>query len=298
MPMKERAAIEMELNPPYYVLQPTQQTSPFVFCSPHSGRLYPSHFLAQSRLDPKALRKSEDCLVDALFSGVAALGAPLLSANFPRAYLDVNREPFELDPELFHEALPDFANSQSVRVVGGLGTIARIVADGEEIYASRMSLAAGLERISRLYHPFHAALAGLLEETRRRFGYAILIDCHSMPSAGMPGVSGPRPDFVIGDRFSASCDSRLSRLLRDSLVALGYDVLLNRPYAGGYITEHYGRPGRGVHAVQLEINRSLYLDENRLTPNSGFEGLKSDLEHLAERLFADMPVLLERRAAE
>lgn len=298
MPIRERAAIESELTPPYQVLQPVQQTAPFVLCSPHSGRIYPKHFLEQSRLDPLTLRKSEDSLVDALFSGVAALGAPLIAANFPRAYLDVNREPFELDPELFNETLPDFANSQSVRVVGGLGTIARIVADGEEIYTSRLSLAAGLERISRLYQPFHAALAGLVEATRQRFGYAILIDCHSMPSAGMSGVSGPRPDFVIGDRFNASCDPRLSRLLKDSLHALGYDVLLNRPYAGGFITEHYGRPGRGVHAVQLEINRGLYLDENLFAPNAGFDGLKSDLERIAERLFADVPVMLERRAAE
>lgn len=286
-----------ELEPPFTILAPKTQTAPFVLCSPHSGRVYPRAFLDQSRLDPMTLRKSEDCFVDDLFQGAAELGVPLIAARFPRAYLDVNREPYELDPELFADPLPDYANSQSVRVVGGLGTIARIVADSEEIYRARLTVSEALERIDQLYFPFHEALQGLIAQTKAQFGYAILIDCHSMPSAQMAQSSGPRPDFVLGDRFGAACDPKLTRFLRDTLGAEGYDVQLNRPYAGGYITEHYGRPYRGVQAVQIEINRALYLDEARLTPTRGFGPLKHDLTRFAAMLFSSIPDLLAPRAA-
>ena len=178
-----------------------------------------------------------------------------------------------------------------------LGTIARIVADGEEIYRARLAVDEALERIDQLYFPFHAALEELVQQTKAQFGYAILIDCHSMPSAQMTQSSGPRPDFVIGDRFGAACDPRLTRFLRDALAADGYDVQLNRPYAGGYITEHYGKPYRGVHAGQIEINRALYLDEMRFTPSRGFARLKSSLTRISATLFSAMPAILERRAA-
>lgn len=297
MPDSEHAPFLQDFDPPFRVVSPGTQTAPFVLCSPHSGRVYPGHFLAQSRLDPLTLRKSEDGYVDALFEHVARVGAPMIAAEFPRAYLDLNREAYELDPELFAEPLPDFANTQSVRVVGGLGTIARIVADGEEIYAAPLSLSEALARIEHLYKPFHAALGSLVDETRERFGYAILIDCHSMPSASSIQGGAPRPDFVIGDRFGASCDSRLTRFMRDVLTGLGYDVQLNRPYAGGYITEHYGRPFRHVHALQLEINRGLYLDESTMMPTAGFPELERHLSILTTRLFKSFPALVERRAA-
>lgn len=299
MPDREHQAILADLDPPFSVLAPAQQTAPFVFCSPHSGRAYPAHFLAQSRLDPLALRKSEDCFVDQLFAHVVELGAPLLAAHFPRAYLDVNREPYELDPELFGRGLPDWANTQSPRVVGGLGTIARIVADGEEIYApgTRLALEAGIVRIEQLYKPFHATLRRLLDETRARFGYAILIDCHSMPSTGPGHSPASRPQFVLGDRFGTACDGALVRYFRDTITALGYDVHLNRPYAGGFITEHYGRPQKGVHALQLEINRGLYVDENRLTATAGYHALQRNLEVLARRALIQIPQLLQQRAA-
>ena len=286
-----------ELVPPYVVNAPDPQVAPFVLCSPHSGRVYPRAFLELSRLSPLTLRKSEDCFVDELFTPVAAEGVPLIAARFPRAFLDLNREPYELDPELFIEPLPDFANTQSVRVAGGLGTIARIVADGEEIYRSRLPLASGLQRVEQYYIPFHAALAELIEATRCRFGYAILIDCHSMPSASMAPAGGPRPDIVLGDRFGASADCKITRFLKDALAALGYEVQMNRPYAGGYITEHYGRPARDVHAVQIEINRGLYLNELTLRPTAGFAELRRDLQSLAAPLFTELPALLERRAA-
>lgn len=297
MPFEERQSIHAELTPPFTVLAPVVQRTPFVFCSPHSGRVYPRHFLAQSRLDATTLRKSEDCFVDELYAHVAGLGAPLLAARFPRAYVDVNREPYELDPELFAERLPDYANSQSARVIGGLGTIARVVADGEEIYRSRPTLAAAHERIEQLYKPFHGALAGLLESTRARFGYAVLVDCHSMPSiSAMPGAAS-RPDFVVGDRYGGSCSQKLTRLVKETLAGLGYDVQLNRPYAGGYITEHYGRPARAIHAIQVEINRALYMDEASLMRKPGFAGVQRVLAHLSNRLFTEAPALLERRAA-
>lgn len=286
-----------QLQPPFEVLHPDEQTVPFVFCSPHSGRVYPKAFLEQSRLDALSLRKSEDCYVDELFGGVAPRGAPLIAACFPRAYIDANREPYELDRNLFSEPLPDYANAQSARVVGGLGTIPRIVADGEDIYPRRIPLSDAMDRIDRLYKPFHAMLASLIENTRRRFGYAILIDCHSMPSTLVAQPGSARPDFVIGDRYGASCDPRLVRCLREAIGGLGYDSQANRPYAGGFITEHYGRPARGVHAIQVEINRGLYMDEPSLMRTAGFEQLRSDLMDMAVEIFANMPRIMERRAA-
>jgi N-formylglutamate amidohydrolase len=294
---RDQTSLEAELLPAFHVVAPIQQTAPFVFCSPHSGRVYPRSFLEASRLDAQALRKSEDCYVDELFAGVAALGAPLLAARFPRAYLDVNREPYELDPELFNEPLPSWANTQSVRVVGGLGTIARIVADTEEIYRERMSVTHALERIELLYKPFHVELTRLLEETRRRFGIAILIDCHSMPSASIGQPTATRPDIVLGDRFGASCDNRLIRGMRSIFAEAGYEVHLNRPYAGGFITEHYGRPLRGVHALQVEINRALYLDEAKFRRTARFARLSADLSRVMARSMTELPGLLAGRAA-
>lgn len=297
MPERERRSIAAELDPPLTVAAPRVQTAPFVFCSPHSGRVYTQQFLARSRLDALALRKSEDCYVDELLAGVAGLGVPLIAARFPRAYIDVNREPYELDPDLFEGPLPAFANTQSVRVVGGLGTIARIVADNEEIYRGRLPVTVALERIDRLYKPFHATLAGLLEETRRRFGIAILIDCHSMPSAPIGQPGGSRPDFVLGDRFGASCDIKLTRFLKETLTAAGHEVHVNRPYAGGFITEHYGRPGRGLHTLQLEINRGLYLNETTFERTIGFPRLAQTLTRVFARLVVDFLGLMGGRAA-
>lgn len=295
----ERASMLGELTPPFDLFEPAVQTAPLVFCSPHSGRVYPEALLRATRLDPLTLRKSEDCYVDQLFGSVVGRGAPLLAARFPRAYVDANREPFELDPELFVERVPAFANAQSVRVVGGLGTIPRIVADGEDIYPRRLPLAVGLERIDLLYRPFHTMLTALLEQTRRRFGMAVLVDCHSMPSTATSHPHAQRPHFVIGDRFGVSCDARLTRLVRDGLAKLGYDVHLNRPYAGGFITEHYGRPATGIHAIQIEINRALYLDETTLAPTDGFAALSATLETLTDMLMSELPSLpAYRHAAE
>jgi N-formylglutamate amidohydrolase len=293
MPERERAAIISELTPPFQVHMPTEWTVPFVFCSPHSGRIYPSAFRKITRLDENSLRRSEDCYVDELFAFAPSLGAPLIEARFPRAYVDVNREPYELDPELFAEPLPDFANTQTMRVIGGLGTIARVVSDSEEIYDAPISLAAAFERIDRLYRPFHAALEDLLITARARFGHAILVDCHSMPSASLNQPTTARPDFVLGDRFGSSCDPRLTRLFRELARAAGYQAQCNRPYAGGFITEHYGRPAENIHTIQIEINRSLYLNERTFRKSARFDHLKRDLCHVAAQLITRAPEIVD-----
>ncbi|HDZ75519.1 MAG TPA: N-formylglutamate amidohydrolase [Aurantimonas coralicida] len=263
--------------PAFEILEPDEPTIPFVFCSPHSGRDYPSDFIAATRLSGESIRRSEDLYVDRLFDFVPDLGAPLLAARFPRAYLDVNREPYELDPKMFAETLPAFVNAGSIRVAGGLGTIPRIVAENEEIYRDVLPLAEGLRRIEELYKPFHQAIEEALQRTRERFGLAILIDCHSMPSSVRALPGGRRPDIVIGDRFGTSAAGRLVSIATSRIVALGYDVARNKPYAGGFITERYGRPPVGFHALQIEINRGLYADERQFRPHAGFDSLRQRL---------------------
>jgi N-formylglutamate amidohydrolase len=294
----EQHVLPAELTSPITITAPRMQTAPVVFSSPHSGRIYPAAFLASSRLSARALRKSEDCYVDELLTGLQVFGAPVLAAQFPRAYLDVNREPYELDPSLFRDRLPDYANSQSVRVAGGLGTIARIVAEGEEIYRERLTVAEGLARIEQLYKPFHATLTRLLETTRARFGHSILIDCHSMPSTSAGSANAHRPDIVLGDRFGSSCDAALTRLVQECFAARGLQVALNRPYAGGFITEHYGRPSLGCQALQIEINRGLYMHEDTLERRSDFETFRAGFGAVMEDVIASLPAEPRRQAAE
>ena len=271
--------------------------TPFVFSSPHSGRNYPASFVEKSRLSAHSLRKSEDFMVDILFDHVCELGTPLLSANFPRAYIDVNREPYELDPELFDERLPRFANTKSVRVAGGLGTIPRIVSESNEIYPNNLTVKEALDRISQFYMPYHTTLRKLLDQAHDCFGLAILIDCHSMPSTSH---DNRRPDFVLGDRFGTFCNNLITCFVEQGLCDLNYNVIRNKPYAGGYITEHYGQPSKGHQALQIEINRALYMDENNYQPTEGFHLLREDLKTLCGKIFSEIPDLLEvhREAAE
>lgn len=297
MRRREAETIERELTPPFSLARPGELKLPLVFNSPHSGRIYPSTFLAASKLDPRTLRRSEDSFVEELFGFVTDMGAPLLHAHFPRAYLDVNREPYELDPVLFRDGLPHYANTQSVRVVGGLGTIARIVSESDEIYREPLSVEAALERINRLYTPYHDTLAGLLLDAKREFGLAVLIDCHSMPSNKMADQGAGRPDFVLGDRFGTSCSGELTRLAASQLEALGYAVALNKPYAGGYITEHYGRPHKAQHVLQIEINRSLYMDEQSFQKSPGFTRLRANLDTVVRALVPGISGLAIPRAA-
>ena len=284
--------------PAFEVLAPSVVTVPLVFNSPHSGAVYPPAFLAASRLDPMTLRKSEDCFVDALFGAATDFGAPLLRAHFPRAFLDVNREPYELDPRMFDGRLPSFINARSMRVAGGLGTIARIVGEQQEIYARKLPVSEALARIDGLYKPYHRALRQLLQDQHRRFGLAILIDCHSMPSTGAHREEGQRADIVLGDRFGTSAAPFFVEQIEEALRSRGYRVGRNRPYAGGFITEHYGNPAQSVHAIQIEVNRGLYMDERSLTKSDGFAALKADLDGMIASLIAAIGYGETRLAAE
>jgi N-formylglutamate amidohydrolase len=261
-----------ELNPPFDVLEPAHWRGPVLFNSPHSGRVYPREFLAVSRLDLPTLRRSEDTFVDELVAGVVERGYPLIRAHFPRCYVDVNREP----------------NTRSMRVAGGLGTVARVVGDAQEIYDQRISIDDALQRIESLYKPYHRALRRLFGQIHKDFGVAILIDCHSMPSATASRDDRPRADIVLGDRYGTSCVAMISETVEDALRELGYAVSRNKPYAGGFITEHYGNPGAGLHAIQLEINRAIYMDEKRYERGPDFERVAADLETLADRV-AEIP---------
>jgi N-formylglutamate deformylase len=269
-------------QPPVMIDRPAQQTRPVVFASPHSGRLYPADFVAASRLDPLRLRRSEDGFVDELFAEAPAFGMPLVRATFPRAWCDANREAWELDPAMFADTLPAWVNSASPRVAAGLGTIARVVASGEPIYRARLRFAEAQARVASSWRPFHAALEAAIADTTARFGACLLIDCHSMPSASIVPRHGC--DIVLGDAHATSCAPRAVRLVEQALMAAGFRVRRNDPYAGGYITRHYGRPTSGVHALQLEISRGLYMDEQLIERLPDFEHVQSRLSGLLDAL--------------
>jgi len=264
---------------PFRIERPLRQTCPFVFASPHSGRLYPPGFVAASRLAPLVLRRSEDAFVDELFAGVVGLGAPLIAAEFPRAYVDVNRAASELDSQMFDEALPLSVDTPSARVAAGLGVIPRVVRDGIDIYRGKLSVSEAQERLANLYRPYHAALARLVNETFARFGMAIVVDCHSMPSS--PTV----PAIVLGDCYGASIAPPLLRQAERAFEANGFSTARNMPYAGGYTTHLYARRDAGIHAVQVEVNRALYLDEERIERLGRFGDVR-------ERLSAALAQLL------
>ncbi|MFZ0069725.1 MAG: N-formylglutamate amidohydrolase [Xanthobacteraceae bacterium] len=278
-----------ELDPPFEILEPQDWRSPIVFNSPHSGSVYPRAFLAYAQLDLATLRRSEDSFVDELFAGVVGCGFPLMRAHFPRCYVDVNREPYELDPRMFDGRLPSFANTRSMRVAGGLGTVARVVGDAHEIYDQRIPVDDALQRIEGLYKPYHRALRRLITALHRDFGAAVLIDCHSMPSVAGSKDDRPRSDFVLGDRYGTSCVPVIAETIDATLAGFGYTVSRNKPYAGGFITEHYGNPSVGVHAIQLEVNRALYMDERRYERSESFAKLAAHLVSLADRV-ADIPL--------
>ena len=266
-------------QPAFETIRPRRLVAPVVFNSPHSGRVYPERFLAMARLDHLSIRQSEDAFVDELFDRAPRLGAPLLRAHFPRAYLDVNREPWELDPTMFVEPLSDRFNTTSPRVAAGLGTLARVVAENKPIYRERLTLEDARMRIEGIYHPYHAALQKLLSESMATFGLAVLIDCHSMPRLGRHGERAT-PDVVLGDRYGTTCASPLVDLVETVFTAAGLRVARNRPYAGGFCTRAYGRPQHGVHALQIEISRHLYMNEVTLEKHSGFDTIKALMERL------------------
>jgi N-formylglutamate amidohydrolase len=289
-----------EIERPFSLYQPALQVVPVVVDVPHAGRRYPRAFVERSRLPLRSLRRSEDAYVDRLFARSVALGAPLLVAEFPRAFLDVNREPYELDPRMFEGRLPPFANTRSMRVAGGLGTIPRIVGDAHEIYFGRIPVEEGLARIDTLYRPYHSGLRGLVQRTQGAFGTCILVDAHSMPSAGLDREGLAKSDIILGDRFGTSAGAHIIDIAEQAFTRLGLSVTRNRPYAGGFITEHYGAPGTGVHALQIEINRALYMNETTLEPHPGFEGLEQAIASAMADCFARWSGWLDewREAAE
>jgi N-formylglutamate amidohydrolase len=279
-------------NPPVLVERPASQTSPLVFASPHSGRCYPPSFLAASRLDPLGLRRSEDSFVDELFSAAVGFGAPLVHATFPRAWCDPNREAWELDPAMFADELPSWVNTTSARVNAGLGTIARVVASGETIYRGKITFAEAEQRIQTCWKPFHDTVAALVQGTRAVFGQCVLIDCHSMPSSiPLSGRGNRVADFILGDAHGTACAPHITRFVERRLVDLGYRVRRNDPYAGGFITRHYGRPREFVHALQIEVARDLYMDEARFERSATFPQVQDDITTLIEALAIEVSQL-------
>ncbi|MEM9726197.1 MAG: N-formylglutamate amidohydrolase [Pseudomonadota bacterium] len=270
---------------PYSLRRPDRLSSGVVFSSPHSGRAYFSDFIGASRLDLRRLRASEDAYVDRLFATAADFGAPVLSAVAPRAFVDLNRCPDDLDPSLLDGAAKRPANA---RVAAGLGVVPRIVAEGVSIYDGKLSLEEAKARIRHWHAPYHARLAQLLSVARRRFGEALLIDCHSMPS-GAVALShrrGSPVDVVLGDRFGASASKHHINAIEAAFADAGFRVERNAPFAGGYITERFGRPQSGVSAIQIEIDRGLYLDQSRVAPSVEFDRFIASLRPVIRQICA------------
>lgn len=286
-------------NPAIEIHRPTTQTVPLVFASPHSGRVYPDSLIAQSSLAIERLRSSEDAFVDQLFDWVPQFGASQLLAHFPRVWVDVNRNATEIDADMFSDNAKLADPRPSSRVAAGLGVIPKLVGEGESILPRQLTWAEGQQRLTECYLPYHRALTELIAETRARFDMAVIIDCHSMPSsaAGRSGSGGP--DIVLGDGFGDCAAPWLIEQADAAFTAEGLTVRRNYPYAGGFTTRHYGRPRIGQHALQIEINRRLYMDEMRITPTAGLDPLRQKLAAAMQRLVNTLSLLLQAdRAAE
>ncbi|MEO6396190.1 MAG: N-formylglutamate amidohydrolase [Devosia sp.] len=273
-------------------MRPRRLLAPIVFNSAHSGRDYPERFLQMTRLDHLSIRQSEDAYVDELFGRAPHLGAPLLRAHFPRAYLDVNREPWELDPAMFAEPLSDRFNTTSPRVAAGIGTLARVVAENKPIYRGPLGLDDAHMRIEGIYHPYHATLQRLLTDAISAYGLAVLVDCHSMPRIARSGDRAA-PDVVLGDRYGTTCATGVVDLVEMVFAGAGLRVARNRPYAGGFIARTYGRPQHGIHALQIEISRHLYINEATLEKTEGFAAMRQTIERLTLALIGiDLAALI------
>lgn len=259
-------------------------TTPVIFASPHSGLEYPQNMLDRTILDLRRLRSSEDAFVDRLLEAATGAGAGLLSARLPRAWVDLNRAEDELDPALI-EGLGRIVRGP--RVMAGLGVIPRVVSGGRAIYAGKISRAEADERIATCWRPYHAALAGVIERVRAQFGRAILFDMHSMPSEAVSGSDAARaPDIVLGDRFGESALRVTADAVADIFRSEGLSVARNVPFAGAYITQRYGRPAAGVEVIQIEIRRSLYMDEALIEPSGRFAEFSALMERVVIRLAA------------
>jgi len=270
-------------HPAYDLYSPSVRSTCVVFASPHSGRAYPAAFLAQSKLNRDAIRSSEDAYVDDLFAGAPGHGAPLIAARTPRAYVDFNRAPEELDPALIDGVRRISSNP---RVASGLGVIPRVVAGGRVIHDGKITLEQAHARITQHWRPWHDRLQTLLDESARLFGQSVLIDCHSMPHEALDNITGPRPDVVIGDRFGASASPALVHEVCEAFKAAGLRCVRNAPFAGAYVAQHYGKPARRQHAVQIEIDRALYMNERTLQKRDDFDDLRRLLDGVIARIAA------------
>ena len=258
------------------------RATPLVFASPHSGTIYPKDMKAAAGLSERSLRSAEDAAVDRLLDGATAAGAALIAGRIGRAYVDLNRAPGDLDPVLIAEAPADAA--PGAKTLAGYGVAPRLAGDGTALYDRRLSLAEVRERIARVHAPYHAALAELMQAAHRRHGRAVLIDWHSMPAR----ATGPNgPEVVLGDRHGTACAAALTRRLRVLFEALGWRVALNRPYAGGYATQIWGRPEEGFEAVQVELNRGMYWDEATGAPSAGWGRCRSGVARVVAALGED-----------
>ena len=258
------------------IVEPSTLTSGVVFALPHSGRDYGVSFLNQSILDKISIRSSEDAFLDQLIDGIEKYGAPKIIANAPRAFIDLNRSTDELDPALISGIKN---NIRSPRISSGLGVIPRVVSHGKEIYRGKLSLEQAQSRIEYYWKPYHKDLSNLLKRAQSIYSQSLLIDLHSMPHDAVSTQSSfiKAPEIVVGDRFGMSSDPEFTNLIVSILKQHGFRVAKNTPFAGAFITKHHGKIKDKTHAIQLEIDRSLYMDEERILPNSGFEKLKSQL---------------------
>ena len=282
--------LKFDIKDKIVVRSPQKKILPLIVSSPHSGRNYPPDFVAASALTPLRLRSSEDSFVEDIFSYAPDLGASLIQALFPRVFVDVNRQPYELDPTMFSDPLPHYVITQNSRISAGLGTIARVVSNGERVYKNKLTFQEAEERINHFYRPYHDALQTLINNTKDEFGYCILLDCHSMPS-GRIGTSNPsqsKPsrlaEIVLGDCHGTSCHPHIMKSSNEFLTGCGFSVRRNIPYAGGFITRNYGKPKEGVHALQIELNRALYMDEQHIEPLEEIKPLRHAMTGFMEQL--------------
>lgn len=271
------------LYPPFEICTP-KRALPVVFASPHSGRCYPREFQQSSRLDARSLRLSEDAWVDELFNDAPRFSATLLSARFPRAMVDVNRAPTELDPDMYGDHCPPLSQGKSARALAGLGVIPRIVASGIPIYSNKIPYAEAVQRLHHLHAPYHDALSNFMVSQKQHWGCALLIDCHSMPSSCAEHCPGGTADIVLGDGHGRTCNPALATHVERTLTAFGYRVVRNTPYSGGYSTLMYGKPKLGFEALQIEINRALYMDEKRFEKTNEFARLRNNMGKLCKAI--------------
>ncbi|MEP1229777.1 MAG: N-formylglutamate amidohydrolase [Litorimonas sp.] len=265
------------LTPGHILNRPSIWRAGIIFASPHSGNVYPESFVQNSQLDISQLRRNEDMFIDKLFAPAFIAGAPLLSAQFPRCFVDVNRASDELPQEW-----SDTPTEPSARTQAGIGVIPTHINDALPIYTQDLTKAEAQARLTHLYHPYHKALRGIIDEALDAFGQALLIDCHSMPGFGPMGAR--RPDIILGDKFGQSCHPATLTMIKSLFQKSGYSVVINHPYAGGFVTSHYGRPSTGIEAIQIEINRDLYLNSVTFTPKRGYEKLANDIKHIITQI--------------